>query len=153
MRKFLQSLLFAAIGACVAFNAAARQNTGSKDKKEQTMVYIFGVAQDLADTTVYVSSITSVAGATLKSHNELENWMYYSEQFKKHIEASYQRPHQTVAVYYDRKLKNLEKKYEKVEAKIRKKSPYPPTFKYIRPEEFHFKVPLIIQMDDDTDEQ
>ena len=144
MRTVLQTILLLLLALATASSASARKQSEKKSNEKPTTIFIFGVAQDLADTTVYVSAITTVAGAKLNSGGDLENWTYYSEQLKKYVEATFQRPHQTVAVYYDKKLKNVEKRYQKVETQIRKKSPYPPTFKHIRPEDFHFKVPRII---------
>lgn len=149
MRTVLQTILLIVLAMATASNASARKQTEKKANEKLTTIFIFGVAQDLADTTVYISAITTVAGAKLNSGGDLENWTYYSEQLKKYVETTFQRPHQTVAVYYDKKLKNVEKRYQKTETQIRKKSPYPPTFKYIHPEDFHFKVPRIVFTDEE----
>lgn len=148
MQKIIARLLMAMFAMAVAMPVAARSKKAGD--AAVTMVYVYGVAQNLGDTIVYLSSITPVAGATLKNRSELENRIYYSEQFKKYIEEKYNSPHQTVAVVYGKKLKDVEKRFKKMEEKIRKKSPYPPTFKYIRPEDFHFRVPVIVQADDEA---
>lgn len=151
MHKIFPTLLLAILMMCAVLPVSGRGKKEAKDSNKPTqIVYVYGVSQDLGDTIVYFSSITPVAGATLKAHNELENRLYYSEQFKKYVEAKYGSPRQTVAVVYGRKLKDVEKRFKKMEEKIRKKSPYPPTLKYVRPEDFHFKVPVIVQAEDDN---
>ena len=145
IRKSFFVLLCALLALIVTLPAHSMIRKGEGDKGKTTMVYVFGVSQNLGDTVVYLSSITPVAGAELKGRYELVNRIYYSEQFKNYVETTFGRTHQTTAVVFGTNLKDVEKRFGRMEDKIRKKSPYPPTMKYVRPEDFHFKVPVIVQ--------
>ena len=142
-------LLFLLLGAAFAMPSSARKH---KEKKAEapkiTTIYIFGVAKELNDSVVYLSSITPVAGASLHKHNVLENRMYYSEQFRNYVENTYSLPHQTVAVFYSKKREKVEKKFAKVQAKMNRHSYRKPVFKNVSADDFHFKVPKIIMADD-----
>ena len=61
MRTVLQTILLIVLAMATASNASARKQTEKKANEKLTTIFIFGVAQDLADTTVYISAITTVA--------------------------------------------------------------------------------------------
>ena len=150
IHKTCLALLCALLTLLTTLPAHSMVRRGGDKGAKTTMVYVFGVSQNIGDTLVYFSSITPVAGAVVKGHGELENRIYYSEQFKKYVESAFGQSHQTTAVVYGTSLKEVEKRFGKMEEKIRKKSPYPPTLKYVRPEDFHFKVPVIVQAEEES---
>lgn len=143
MKKIFKLLLLLAMGAVITMPCEAKKKNKA-DKEEILTVYVFGVSQNLNDSTVYLSSITPVAGAKLLSHNVLENRIYYTEQFKKYVEGTFNETHQTVAVVYNKDRKKVEKKYAKVQAKMTKHAWGAIKFKNVSQEEFHFKVPVLV---------
>lgn len=146
MKKIFKVLLLIMIGAAIVMPSEAKKK--KSEKEEILTVYVFGVSQNLGDSTVYLSAITPVAGAKLLSHNVLENRIYYTEQFKKYIEETFNLTHQTAAVIYNKDRKKVEKKYAKTQAKINKHTFGKVTFKNVSQENFHFKVPVIVNSEE-----
>lgn len=142
--KVLRLLLLVLLAAGFAFQAEAK---GKKKEKEPEVltIYAFGVSQDLSDSTVYVTTIAPINGATLLPHNLLLNIQYYSEQMKKHVESTYNVQHQTVGFFYARDRKKAEKKFARMQAKMTKHTAKTLKFKSISYEEFRFKVPVLVE--------
>lgn len=136
----LRTLIFALLTVAIAIPAQARKKNNAP---EMLTLYVFGVSQNLTDSIVYITDITSVAGATLLPHEQLENQLYYSEQLKKHIEGNYGVGHQTAAVFYARDSKKAQKLLNRTREKLKKNTRYQPIYELITQDEFHFKVPLI----------
>lgn len=137
----------------IVFATALVMPTQAKrEKKEKepvvTTVFVFGVSQDLADSTVYMTAIAPVNGVTLLPHNMLQYRQYYTEQMKTYVESTYGRQHQTTAFFFRKNRKDAEKAFEKVKAKLTKQSKSALTFKDIKSEDFHFKVPVLVSEDD-----
>lgn len=142
--KVLRLLLLVLLAAGFALQADAK---GKKKEKEPEVltIYAFGVSHNLADSTVYITSIAPINGATLLPHNILLNIQYYGEQMKKYVEETYNLQHQTVAFYYARDRKKAEKRYARVQAKMKKHTTMKNlVFKPILYEDFRFKVPVLV---------
>lgn len=136
----LRTIIIALLAMAMAIPAQARKKESSP---EVLTLYVFGVSQNLTDSVVYITDITTVAGATLLPHEQLENQLYYSEQLKKHIESNYGVGHQTAAVFYARDPKKAQKLLTRTREKLKKNTRYQPIYELIKQEEFHFKVPLV----------
>lgn len=145
--KFLRTLLLVAIAALCAQSAEAKKKGSKKDSPVVTTIYAFGVSQNLSDSTVYVTAIAPINGATILPHNLLQYHMYYSEQMKKFVEEQFNQEHQTVAFFYNKKRKKIEKKFLKVQANAKKRTLHPVTIKEISHADFHFKVPVMIEQE------
>lgn len=142
--KALRLLLLVLLTAGFALQTEAK----GKDKEkgpEVLTIYAFGVSQDVTDSTVYVTTIAPINGATMLPHDLLLNIQYYSEQMKKHVESTYNVQHQTVGFFYARDRKKAEKKYARMQAKLTKHSTKNLKFKSIPYEEFRFKVPVLVE--------
>lgn len=145
--KLLKILLLVMMAASVTLGAEA------KDKKKKTepeiaTIYVFGVAQDLGDSTVYITSIAPVNGATLLPHGLLQHQQYYSEQMKNYVAQTYEVAHPTVGFFYARDEKKIAKKLARAQQKMTKNAFKHLTFVNIKPEEFHFKVPVLVTTDE-----
>lgn len=141
--KAFRLLLFVILTAGFALQADAKGKNKEKEPEVLT-IYAFGVSQDLADSTVYVTSVAPINGATMLPHGILMNIQYYGEQMKKYVEETYNLQHQTVAFYYARDRKKAEKRYARVQAKMQKHTMKKLVFKPISYEEFRFKVPVLV---------
>lgn len=148
--KILKSL-FIAFLACSLFAISSEART-KKEKPEKapqiTTIYGFGICQTLTDSVVYMSAITPVNGAKILHHGMLEHRQHYSDQFKNYIESTFGLQHQTTAYIFHQNRKKVEKKYLKVQEKLMKHSTANLVIKSVSAENFHFKLPVIVQADD-----
>lgn len=132
----------------IIFGAAFSLQSQAKSKKEKgpeiTTIYVFGVAQDLSDSIVYITDIAPVSGATLMPHDILQNHQYYSEQLTNYLKNQLNETHLSVAFFYSRDRKKIEKKAIKVTEKMKKRAYRTLTFTPIDYNTFHFKVPVLV---------
>lgn len=140
--KLLRTLLLLLTAAAITLPAEAKKTKKEKEPEVIT-IYVFGVSQDLADSTIYVTNIAPVNGATMLPHNQLKNFQYYSEQLKKHVEQTYNVEHQTAVFFFARDPKKIERIFARTQEKMKKRAYIQPHFKFINTEEFHFKVPVL----------
>ena len=73
-------------------------------------VYLFGVATNLNDSTVYLTDVQHLDSMTLNADGSLPNYVGYSLQLKVYLEGELNESHQTCAVIYSEKKKRLEKR-------------------------------------------
>lgn len=144
--KLFRFFLLAIICASMAIPSQAKSKKNTEP--EVLTIYVFGVAQNLADSTVYMTNISQVNGATMLPHELLQNHQYYTEQLKNYIAEQYRETHLSVAFYYARNQKNIEKKYARVEEKMKKHAMKSLSFKLIPNMDFKFKVPVLVQSDE-----
>lgn len=144
--KALRLLFLVLLSATFAIQSQAKDKSKEKEPEVLT-IYGFGVAQDLSDSTVYVTTIAPINGVTMLPHDLLLNIQYYSEQMKKYVEETYNVQHQTVAFYYARDRKKAEKKFARMQAKMTKRSMKNLVFKSVPYEDFRFKVPVLVDAD------
>lgn len=145
--KLLKILLLTMMAASMSLSADA-QSKKKKAEAEVVTIYVFGVAQDLADSTVYMTNIAPVSGATMLPHNMLKLQQYYSEQMKNYVAENYGVAHPTVGFFYARTEKKTAKMMARVQAKMEKSAFKPLKFEYIPYEAFHFKVPKLVNADE-----
>lgn len=142
--KFLRTLLLITIAALSAQSADAKLRRSKNEGPVVTTIYAFGVSQNLSDSTVYITAIAPINGATLLAHNILQYRVYYSEQMKNYVEEHFKQNHQTVAFIYGLNRKKIEKKFLKVQANAKKRTLHTVTIKEIPHDDFHFKVPVMV---------
>lgn len=147
--KLLKILLLVMMAASVALGAEAKDGKKKKAEPQITTIYVFGVAQDMGDSIVYITSIAPVNGATLLPHDLLQHQQYYSEQMKNYVAQQYEVAHPTVGFFYARNQKKIAKKLARVQEKMAKNAFKHLTFVTIKPEEFHFKVPVLVNADEE----
>lgn len=145
--KQLRTLLLILIAACMAMPSQAKKKTPKEP--EIITIYVFGVAQNMTDSTVYVTNIAPVNGATMLEHNQLKNFIYYTEQFQKYVEETYSQQHISSAFFYARDRKTIEKRFARATEKIKKSALYEPKFVYVSTDDFHFRVPVIKTFDEE----
>lgn len=145
--KFLRALFIITIAALCSQSANAKLFKTKNGGPVVTTIYGFGVSQNLSDSTVYITAIAPISGATVLPNNILLNRMYYSEQLKKYVEEHFRQTHQTVAFIYGLNRKKIEKKYLKVQANAQKRTLHTVTIKEIPNSDFHFKVPVIVEQE------
>lgn len=144
--KIIKTLLLVLLCCCYNYcNAQEKVKTATPKSKT---IYAFGISQDLAGSTVYITNIAPIAGAQILPHNILDNHQYYSEQLKKFLEDNLNLKHQTATFYFAYDTKKIEKKYAKVQAKMNKCAVSPLTFKTISDKDFRFKVPVLVTSED-----
>lgn len=145
--RLLRLLALIVVAAAIAMPSQAKK----KQEKEPEIltIYVFGMSQNMADSTVYVTDIAAVNGATMLPHNELKNFMYYSEQLQKYVEDTYNQSHMTTAFFYARDRKTIEKKYAKTEQKIMKAPYRKPRIVRVANQDFHFRVPVLKTLDEE----
>lgn len=80
-------------------------------------VYLFGVATNLNDSTVYLTDVQHLDSMTLNADGSLPNYVGYSLQLKVYLEGELNESHQTCAVIYSEKKKRLEKRFLAVRKK------------------------------------
>lgn len=141
--------LFALIIVAAAIALPSEAKKKQKNEPEVLTIYVFGVSQNMADSTIYVTDIAAVRGATLLPHNELQNFTYYSEQLQKYVQDTYKQNYLTTAFFYARDRKKIEKKYAKTEQKIKKAAIHTPRIVRVAVQDFHFKVPILKTLDEE----
>lgn len=146
MRLF-RLLALIVVAAAIALPSQAKKK--QKNEPEVLTIYVFGISQNMADSTIYVTDIAAVKGATLLPHNELKNFTYYSEQLQNYVQDTYKQNYLTTAFFYARDRKKIEKKYAKTEQKIMKAAIHTPRFVRVAVQDFHFKVPILKTLDEE----
>lgn len=127
--------------------AAEAKKRNKNGEPEIVTIYGFGVAQDLADSTVYMTAISTINGATMLPHELLDNHIYYTQQLRDYLANALNLTHQSVAFFFARSQKQIDKKYARVLKKMEKHPVKRMGFKAISDADFHFKVPVIVQAD------
>lgn len=147
--RYLKLFLLLSVAIICANSAKAKSSNPKQEKAARTtVIYAFGMSQDLADSTIYVSPIAPINGASMMSHGMLKNRQYYSEQLKKYVEETYGKTHQTAGFVYAEKRKQAERLYKRAIKKIKKSfDGINVTIETINAEQFHFKVPVIVEAD------
>ena len=86
-----------------------------KEKKEKTeapkRVYMFGVATNFNDSTVYLTDVQYLDHAMMGTDGSLKDHTGYSQQLKAFLESTLGETNQTCAVIYSDKKKKLEKRF------------------------------------------
>lgn len=87
---------------------------GTTSAQTPRTVFVFGLANELNDSTVYMTSIQQLDDAQLQKHTGfLLGRALYSSQLKTYL-SKLGKTHAVCVVYYSKDRKKLEKKYQKM---------------------------------------
>ncbi len=102
----------------------------------QKPLYVFGVAISFNDSTIYLTDIHTMDSVWINTRNNfLLNRDNYSYELRNYMEKEGLQ-HRTCAIFYADKLKDIEKRYQRVKDKsIKRGNLY---IDYIREENFRF---------------
>lgn len=90
-------------------------------KPKQTKVYVFGVSTNYTDSVTYMTDIQVLSPAYIDSRTGfLYDRSIYSQQLQMWVEAAKGQPDTTCSIFFSKKRSNVEKKFLKVQNKIRK---------------------------------
>lgn len=107
---------FILIGLLYAVQLTA--SAATKEKAEEfKRVYMYGVAVNFNDSTVYMTDIQHLDSMIINKDGSLQNYVGYSLQLKVHIEGTLGEIDQTCAIIYSDKKKKLEKSFLKMRKK------------------------------------
>lgn len=112
--------LICLLGALQLSAFAAPKDKAPKEKKEKKVkieeprrVYMFGVAENFNDSTVYLTDVQHLDSMTITPEGSLLNHAGYSLQLKVYLEGTLNELNQTCAVIYSDKKKKLDKRFTK----------------------------------------
>lgn len=105
----------------IILTAVATSFASARDKRpQQDVLYVFGVATCLGDSTVFVSPVQELSGERLNGQTDfLDNCHDYARQMEAHLLAE-QGKHFTCAFFFEKNLKKAEKKFAAVFKRISK---------------------------------
>ena len=102
------------IAATLMIAALLPVKTAAKSTNAPQRVYMFGFAASFNDTIVHFTEIQAVDSVMLETKNHfLMVRNQYSYQLSNYL-TQQQMPYRTCVVFYDRKLKKLQKKFLKM---------------------------------------
>ena len=97
--------------------AYAAPRRGDKSE-EPRRVYMFGVAVNFNDSTMYMTDVQSLDSIVINTDGSLRNYAAYSQQLEFYIEGVLREADQTCAVIYSDKKKKLEKRFVKLQREL-----------------------------------
>jgi len=94
-----------------------------KDKKVEAL-YIFGMAASFNDSTVYFTDIQQIRNVWMDGKKRfVKHGNEYSAQLRNYLEDR-GMPKRVCTVFYDKKLKKVQKRYNKLKSKYAKTGKY-----------------------------
>ena len=84
-----------------------------KNPQMQT-VYIFGFSASFTDSLAYLTDVMQLDSAYVTSKGFLADRSLYSLQLENYVQEKYHLPNTTNVVFFSKKRKSLDKKYDKV---------------------------------------
>lgn len=109
MKKW-RLFLICLIGALQLSAFAAPKEKKAKSE-EPKRVYMYGVAVNFNDSTVYLTDVQHLDSVVINPDGSLQNYVGYSLQLKVYLEGTLGETYQTCAVIYSDKKKKLEKRF------------------------------------------
>ncbi len=95
--------------------------TDAMAKPKQTKVYVFGVSVSYTDSLTFLTDIQPLPTAYVDTKTGfLYDRSIYSQQLQMWVEAFKKQPDTTCAIFFSKSRSKLEKKYLKLQGKIRK---------------------------------
>ena len=108
----------------LAFFAATFGLQAHSTNSPEKAIYAFGFSTSLADSTVYLTPISSLPGASIdKKTHFLNDRAEYTQQVKTYLESLYPG-HQTSVIFFNVSRKKLESQYVKVRRTAKKNAAY-----------------------------
>lgn len=143
MQRFFVSLVTLFWVFSLALSAQNAESSAETPRKNVKKVYLFGIAQNLNDTIVYVSDVTEVTGATLGKGGFLNQRSLYSQQFRDYLSATFGTATPTTAVFFFDTPQKALRKLEKISKKQSERKRGMPAVRMqkIAKSEFHFTLP------------
>ncbi len=115
MKKW-RILLICLFGA-LQLSAFATPKEKEGKSQEPKRVYMYGIAVDFNDSTVYLTDVQHLDDVIIKPNGSLQNHAGYSLQLKVYLEGTLGETNQTCTVIYSDKKKKLEKRFMKIRKK------------------------------------
>ena len=109
MKKW-RLFLICLIGA-LQLSAFAAPKEKKATSEEPKCVYMYGVAVNFNDSTVYLTDVQHLDSVVINPDGSLQNYVGYSLQLKVYLEGTLGETYQTCAVIYSDKKKKLEKRF------------------------------------------
>ena len=105
-----------------------------------TTVYLYAISSEFGDTAVYITDIIELDSVQLtKRYDYLTFRSDYSSQLKQYLADKYGKNLQTVAVFFDKDKKKIDKRYNKILKRYKATKGY--ELITVSKEEFTFKLP------------
>ncbi len=113
INKLAATLFFAFLAVSIGIQA---RTAGSPEKT----IYAFGFSTSLTDSTIYLTPISTLPGASIdKKTHFLNDRTEYTHQLKTFLESKYPG-HQTSVIFFNTSRKKLENQYVKVRRSAKK---------------------------------
>lgn len=106
------------IGLLGMIQLTALAGPKKKNPEEPKRVYMYGVATNFNDSTVYMTNVQHLDSITIHENGGLQNYGLYSMQMKVYLEGELNELSQTCAVVYSDKKKKLDKRYLKTKKRF-----------------------------------
>lgn len=116
MKKW-RILLICLIGTLQLSSFAASQENGERPE-EFTRVYMYGVAIDFNDSTVYLTDVQSLDSVVMYPDGSIRDLSGYSLQLKVYLEGVLGETNQTCAIIYSDKKRKLEKRFSTMRRRL-----------------------------------
>ena len=111
MRKTL--FIFLLLLAPMMIFARGKKETKKVKEVEPVTVYIWGASMSFSDSIVYFTEIQKL-DAVVMENGFLPYRQYYAYELKDHMNFEENMPGRISMIYFDEKLKKLEKKEQKI---------------------------------------
>ncbi len=118
MRKTL--FIFLLLLAPMMVFARGKKETKKVKEVEPVTVYIWGASMSFSDSIVYFTEIQKL-DAVVMENGFLPYRQYYAYELKDHMNFEENMPGRISMIYFDEKLKKLEKKEQKIKKHLMEK--------------------------------
>ena len=118
MRKTL--FIFLLLLAPMMIFARGKKETKKVKEVEPVTVYIWGASMSFSDSIVYFTEIQKL-DAVVMENGFLPYRQYYAYELKDHMNFEENMPGRISMIYFDEKLKKLEKKEQKIKKHLMEK--------------------------------
>ena len=118
MRKTL--FIFLLLLAPMMIFARGKKETKKVKEVEPVTVYIWGASMSFSDSIVYFTEIQKL-DAVVMENGFLPYRQYYAYELKGHMNFEENMPGRISMIYFDEKLKKLEKKEQKIKKHLMEK--------------------------------
>ena len=118
MRKTL--FIFLLLLAPMMIFARGKKETQKVKEVEPVTVYIWGASMSFSDSIVYFTEIQKL-DAVVMENGFLPYRQYYAYELKDHMNFEENMPGRISMIYFDEKLKKLEKKEQKIKKHLMEK--------------------------------
>lgn len=118
MRKTL--FIFLLLLAPMMVFARGKKETKKVKEVEPVTVYIWGASMSFSDSIVYFTEIQKL-DAVVMENGFLPYRQYYAYELKDHMSFEENMPGRISMIYFDEKLKKLEKKEQKIKKHLMEK--------------------------------